>query len=220
MTKLKPTVVVFDMDGTLLKFKLNVRAAKVEILELLKNLGVSTSGISLETSVQEMINIASRQLAGKLSSEEVRRRVLEVMRKYERIASREAEAREDAMETIRELKKRGYVIAVATNTHREAAVNSLKKVGILDGIDALVTRDDVEHLKPSGDLLRKVAQIFNVEPAKILYVGDSVHDIRAAKEVGAVFIGIEGGIHSRQKLEEGSSRPVLKSLRELLDVLE
>ena len=220
LTKLKPAVVVFDMDGTLLKFKLNVRAAKSEIIELLRRLGVDTNEITLNTSVQEMINMASHQLEGKVSSEEIREKILDIMKKYERDAAEEAEAREDALEVLTEIKRRGYTIAVATNTHREAATRSLQKVGILEKIDALITRDDVANLKPSGDLLRKVAEKFNVEPSTILYIGDSVHDIQAAEKAGVLFIGIEGGIHGRKQLERGSIRPVLRELRDILEILE
>ena len=53
--QLRPAVVVFDLDGTLIVFKLNVRAAKQRIIQRLKELGLNTQGITADDSVQSII---------------------------------------------------------------------------------------------------------------------------------------------------------------------
>jgi len=54
----------------------------------------------------------------------------------------------------------------------------------------LITSDDVEHEKPAPDGLLKIAAL---RPGKkMLYVGDTVDDARAAKAASVPFIGICG----------------------------
>lgn len=216
--QLRPAVVVFDLDGTLIVFKLNVRAAKQRIIQRLKELGLNTQGITADDSVQSIITKTLGNNSG-VEREFVRREVLDVMKKFEINASAVAEPREGAAYVLQELKKRGYRVAVATNTHRDAALRALERSGLLSDIDFLATRDDVENLKPRGDILRHLLERLNVKPHDALYIGDSIHDMQAAAEAGVPFIGIEGGIHPGKELQRGSILPVLKELHGLLDYL-
>ncbi|HIQ29187.1 MAG TPA: HAD family hydrolase [Candidatus Caldiarchaeum subterraneum] len=217
--KKEPAVIVFDLDGTLIKFKLNVNAAKLDIIRTLADMGVDVSGLSTQSGVQEMINTAVKQLGDDMR-EDVKEKVLSIMRRYELEASREAEARDGVHKLLALLKERGYKIAVATNTHRAAAEEALRKTKLLEQVDALITREEVERLKPSGDLLRKVMKVFNAKPSEILFIGDSVHDAKAAKEVGVTFIGVEGGIHDGERLLQNSAKTVIKQPLELMKILE
>ncbi len=218
MERLKPKVIIFDLDGTLVKFKLNVNAAKLDIIKLLRQLGVDVAGFTIHTGVQEMINEAVKQL-GEDKEKSIREKVLSIMEKYESIAASQAEARDGAETLLKKLRERGYKIIVATNTNKEAARKSLEKANLIHLIDDLITRNDAERLKPSGDILRKVLERFSITPEQAVYIGDSIHDVMAAKEVGIPFIGLEGGIHSRSQLIENSAKIVLKNPVELLEFL-
>tara|TARA_Y100000310_G_scaffold23743_1_gene22790 strand:- start:389 stop:706 length:318 start_codon:yes stop_codon:yes gene_type:complete len=49
------------------------------------------------------------------------------------------------------------------------------------------------------DGLRGLCEDMNVKPDKLLYLGDTVFDIRAGKEVGVRTAGVCTGYHSRER---------------------
>jgi phosphoglycolate phosphatase-like HAD superfamily hydrolase len=51
-------------------------------------------------------------------------------------------------------------------------------------------------------------------------VGDSIHDLQAAREAGVAFIGVEGGVHTRLDLEAAGCSTVIREPLELLHYLE
>ena len=57
----------------------------------------------------------------------------------------------------------------------------------------VLTRDDVENVKPHPGHLRKALEILGCEPAYALMVGDHPMDIQVGKSVGTLTAGVAGG---------------------------
>ncbi len=209
------SIVVFDLDGTLVELKLDINTIKKRIAEIANHLGIEMHD---KESIQELIEKANLTLSG----EEYRRfreQVFELMAENEKRAAENAKAREDIAYILEKMKKLGYRLAVVTNTHRSAAVESLTKTGLIQFFDAIVTRDDVERMKPRPDLLLKVSEKMKTTPNNIIYVGDSINDYRAAVEAGARFIGLEGGLHSREQMLSAGVKEIVSNPMELLNHL-
>ena len=95
-----------------------------------------------------------------------------------------------AHELLRELDRRNIPAAVATSTHREAALAHLKKAGLLDLLATVVTRDDVEHGKPHPDSFLTAARRLEVDPTTCWALEDSHNGVRAAHAAGLATIMI------------------------------
>ncbi|MEM3032407.1 MAG: HAD-IA family hydrolase [Nitrososphaerota archaeon] len=214
----RPSIIVFDLDGTLIEFRLELSEAKRRIVETMLSMGMPAEAVSVKDSIQTLIQKSELHL-GVDRSKALKAHVLEIMREYEIRAASRSTPRRGVNELLYELKKNGYRLAVATNTHREAAILSLSRAGIIGHLEVVLTRDDVDNLKPRGDVLLKVLELMNTDPADALYVGDSVHDLQAARETGVRFIGIEGGEHSRDDLMAAGCETVLSNPMELLNFL-
>ena len=57
----------------------------------------------------------------------------------------------------------------------------------------ILTRDDVDNVKPHPEHLRRALDIIGCEPSQALMVGDHPMDIQVGKSVGALTAGVAGG---------------------------
>lgn len=101
----------------------------------------------------------------------------------------------EVKEALKTVRGRGKKVAVLSshpteNLHEEARLYSVD--GLLDRVSGSC-RDKVEGL-------RIICSDLNEPPPCTLYVGDTIYDIRSAKEAGCRSAGICGGYHSRERL--------------------
>lgn len=103
-----------------------------------------------------------------------------------------------------------YKTAVATNrTNTMDAV--LKRYGLEDSFDLVVTAWDVEKPKPHPEALEKILAIFGCKADQMLYVGDSRVDQEAARAAGVWFAA-----YRNPDLEAHIHLPDLARLADLL----
>jgi len=93
-----------------------------------------------------------------------------------------------ALELLGHLEMLAIPKAVATSSSRAKADRHLRRVGILDRFDAIVTRDEVERGKPHPDLYLRAAKEIGVAPANCLALEDSYNGIRSASAAGVAVI--------------------------------
>ncbi|MEM1965196.1 MAG: HAD-IA family hydrolase [Candidatus Caldarchaeum sp.] len=209
------SIVVFDLDGTILELNLDLVTARKKVAEVADAFGLKMMD---KESIQELLERAEHALSPDTFTE-FRRQVLEVMVENERKAAADARPRESMVEVLNILKQHGYRLAVATNTHREAAIQSLNRSGLSNFFETLACRDDVSRMKPRPDILLKVCEKTHTSPANLIYIGDSINDFRAAVAAGARFIGIEGGVHSRGEMIAAGITEIASKPAELLNHL-
>jgi phosphoglycolate phosphatase-like HAD superfamily hydrolase len=78
-------------------------------------------------------------------------------------------------------------------------------IGGEDVVDGSTTSADVESAKPAPDLLQTAAGQHGLDPARTVAVGDTVWDVRAAKDAGFPCIALTcGGISRAELVEEGA----------------
>lgn len=100
-----------------------------------------------------------------------------------------------AVDLLKELKSKGYKVAILTRGGRDYAKLILGASGILDIFDGLVARDDYPRAeaKPSAKAMEHMCQQIGVECSEVLYVGDGTVDWRTAVNAGSQFIGVTSG---------------------------
>jgi putative hydrolase of the HAD superfamily len=92
-----------------------------------------------------------------------------------------------AVETLRELRQRGYPLGLLSNTWWAAEWHDadLATHGLAEFLDAVVYTSDLPHSKPHPSVFLEVAGRLGVEPAACVMVGDrQVDDISGAVRVG------------------------------------
>lgn len=88
------------------------------------------------------------------------------------------------------LKRAGIPTAVATSTARTTAEAQLRRAGIIDSFNALVTRTDVSRGKPDPETFLKAAELLKAHPSNCLALEDSHNGVRAAAAAGMATIMI------------------------------
>jgi len=108
-----------------------------------------------------------------------------------------------------------------TAGHRDVVEDQLQRFGISGLLPIRVFGNDDVASKPHPEpLLRALGQLERadrVEAAR--YVGDVPDDMRMARAVGALGIGIESSIGTREELRRAGATAVYRSVAEFVDDL-
>ncbi len=103
-----------------------------------------------------------------------------------------AELYPGTLEVLRQLKARGYKLAVATNKSHDNAIAILRHFGVADHCDVMLGSDLGGKLK-KVDIIRECMKELQVGPGECVYIGDSEFDLEGAEEAGMDFIGVTYG---------------------------
>lgn len=85
---------------------------------------------------------------------------------------------------LAELEQRGYKLGVVTSKALRAARRALEMYGLQRYLPLGVYHDDTEKHKPDPAPLLEAARRAGRSPSAVLYVGDSIHDVAAARAAG------------------------------------
>lgn len=122
-------------------------------------------------------------------------------------------------ETIPELFRRGFRLAVASTKSRREIIAILEHLGLARYFEAFCGSDEVARAKPAPDSLFRVMEATGVKPEQTLYFGDHVVDIQAGRAAGVRVIAIAGGPCSQADRVAAKPDAIVNSLRELLELL-
>ncbi len=87
-------------------------------------------------------------------------------------------------ETISEIKKKNIKLAIYTGKGKRTSDITLKKIGLYDYFDFMVTGTDAIEEKPSAKALLSIVEKFNLKNTDVLMIGDAPPDVIAAKGAG------------------------------------
>ena len=99
-------------------------------------------------------------------------------------------------ETLEELKKKGLILAVATNSTTNITKEVLENLGLIQFFDNVIGGNEVPHGKPEPDMLFVTLDRLGIEKDEALFIGDTEWDRKAARKADIKFIGLrtEGDI--------------------------
>jgi phosphoglycolate phosphatase len=89
--------------------------------------------------------------------------------------------------TLSALRQRKILTAICTN-RTTSMKHVMEKFGLRTYFDMVVTALDVEHPKPHGESVEKIASALNLKKEEILFVGDSDVDKKTAEASGVSFV--------------------------------
>jgi pyrophosphatase PpaX len=125
------------------------------------------------------------------------------------------------LEGLEKLKK--YTIALNTSSSREEFDGKFSERKDLLEIfgSRIVTRSDVENLKPSPESIFKISQMTNIPPNRCVMVGDMPVDIECGKSAGCCTIAVLCGYFNKELLTDLPDQPdfVFNDVLDLADHL-
>ena len=207
---------VFDWDGTLVYFKIDIISARRDTIEILKKYGVPESVLSLGQPILKMIEKAIPYIHSQDDSDSKIMRMLkdidEAVEKYEVEAANKTSLIPGAVELLQKLKNIGFKLGVFTLNKNFVVTSLLNRLGIRSIFDVVVARDDTTRPKPDPEHLHKTLSLLGVKAEETIVVGDHPNDIISAKSVGAKSIGVLSSGHSAEELKSVGADLVLKDV--------
>jgi phosphoglycolate phosphatase len=212
--------ILLDLDGVIIRSTFKANKAKRSLVEKLEKLGLDISTISVDNTFMDIMAKAERQVAEskKLDLEYLKKSMSAVLDKFDIEALSESELMDGAKSVINEL-RREVKLGLVTNSGRAGVEMALEKFGLSGSFDVIVTRNDVERIKPSGESVKKAVSALGYAPKEVAYVGDSWADVAAAKNAGVIAIAIVGGISLSEKILQASPDVIISSLGELSGII-
>ena len=124
-------------------------------------------------------------------------------------------------ESLQRLSDAGFVMGLVTAGHREVVEGQLERSGIGDFLPSRVFGNDPIAVKPHPDpLLRVLDELGRSHRiATARYVGDVPDDMRMARAVGSLGIGIESTIGTRDDLLAAGASEVYPGVAEFVEEL-
>ncbi|MCW3992451.1 MAG: HAD family hydrolase [Candidatus Bathyarchaeota archaeon] len=216
--------VVFDLDGTLIRSKIDFEAMRRRVVEVLVASGAPAGDLDQSRRVWEIVMGGESKLKEMGLPSETRclimRRITEALNAVELEAVDSVEPTAHALEALEALRGRGLRIGVATRSCNAYATQSLELTDLAGYVDVLLARDDVEHPKPDARHLLQVVEALGPSPGSVVFVGDTTTDLKTAEEAGIAFIGFLRDDDWGRRLREAGCGLIIDDLRKIADLVE
>ena len=121
---------------------------------------------------------------------------------------------------LNDFRKYVQYLAIFTGKSRYTNTISLEELDITDCFDLIYTGSDVENSKPHPDALFLILEDLDLNPDKVIFVGDSHLDIIAGKAAGILTAGAEWGAVELEKLLQSQPDHVFKTPNDFIKFIE
>ena len=123
---------------------------------------------------------------------------------------------DEVVDTVAELRGRGHELAIVTSKSEYLSLRALTQVGLARLIDTIVGCDASTRHKPDPEPVRIALHRLDCAPTDAIFVGDSIHDIRAGNAAGVRSAAALWGPFDRPDLEPGNPSTWLERISDLL----
>jgi len=189
MAKKPIKAIVWDLDGTLIHFKIDFIKARKEAIKVFQKYGVPNSLLSIKFKALDNVQIAKGFFKSENFSELKIKKIMyeanSAIAKIEYDAAVNATMVEGINEVLEFSKNQHLKQAIFTYNTRENAEISLIKVNLLHYFDVIIGRDNIDNPKPHPDHLNLICEKLSVKTSEVAVIGDMGRDIEAALNIGA-----------------------------------
>ena len=216
----KYSVVLFDLDGTLLD-TLDDLAAAV-------NVTLERHGLPHRTTAEVRAFIGNgiaKLMERAVGAENLCRfdmaQVLQDFRTYYFAHCEERTAPyAGVMDVLATLRDSGVRVGVVSNK-ADFAVQKLCKAYFGDLVEAAIGENEAEgrKKKPAPDTIFDAMRMLGATASDVVYVGDSEVDILTAKNAGVDCVSVSWGMKEKEFLLENGATVLVEEVKDLLDVL-
>lgn len=215
-----PKIIIIDLDGTLIKFKIDYLNARKEALLLIKKYSFLQN---LDFTLNDSIFFMDRKIKKFLNKnglyedayKEIHDKLVSILERYEMDSAKKAILLPFVKETLAQMKDMGWTLILFTADGENAMNVIVDKTGIKDFFDVMISRGESMEVKPHPNHIKSVISTIKSSPNEIIVVGDSVADMKSGKHIGAITVGVTSGLDSPKKLAKVNVDYLIESIAEL-----
>ncbi len=214
MPGVKPAAVLFDLDGTLIDtvpFVLACQRHAFHGRSLAPTDAQWVAGMGTPLHVQ-MAEFAE-------GPEDVQALVARYRKFWNEHHDRMTRCFPGVLETVSALSAAGHPMGIVTAKTEHGALRSLRLTGLLPFLGAVVCADSCARCKPHPEPVLLALQRLGAPAERAVMLGDSVHDLVAARAAGVAPLAAGWGAVSSGELLAAGALRVLRDIRELPAVL-
>jgi phosphoglycolate phosphatase len=190
--------VVFDLDGTLADTArdlipvLNRTVAAAGVRAVGPEQIRTVAGNGARAMIERAFALSGIRLTPNLHDSLFRRFLAD----YEANIAANTVLYDDVEAALSKLAQAGHPLAVCTNKPVAMARLLLEKLGIAHRFGAIAGGDSFDFRKPDPRHLTETIRLAGALPSRAIMVGDSLTDIRAARQAGVPVIAVDWGYSS------------------------
>ena len=209
---------VFDFDGTLARLNIDFGDMRAKILALISAFDIPREPFA-HLHVLEMIDAATLCL----SERSPREASLFFAAAHAQVMQIELAAADDGAlfdhtrGLLDDLGQRSIKTAVITRNCRRAVLKVFPDIDHYCPV--LLTRNDIDRVKPHRGHLTTALQLLDVPPAEAAMVGDHPMDIQLGREAGTYTIGVLTGHSTRELLLQAKADVIVNNISDILGII-
>ena len=123
------------------------------------------------------------------------------------------------VETVAALSAAGHPMAIVTAKTERGALRTLRHIGLLPYMGAVVGADSCARCKPDPEPVLLALARIGADPVRAVLLGDAIHDVAAARGAGVRALAAGWGAGAPADLLAAGAQRVLSDIRDLPDVL-
>ena len=208
-----PEAVIFDMDGVLVDSEpihyeienILFRKLGINVSDFLHRTYLGTSSDFMYSDIKMKFNLPDSLIDIVLLGESFSCEYFSNLK--------EIPLNEGVIKLLKEIKKSGCKLAVATSSSPAIANILLNKCKIFSYFDAIVTTNEAGKSKPAPDVYLLAAQKIGITPSGCIVFEDSPNGLKAAKEAGMYCVAIQSNSEFIKELADADF--LIRSFREI-----
>ena len=183
---------IFDIDGTILD-SMHIWIKPLE--DIFKKYGYDLNKIPKEKKGEiealpfyDMCEFLAENIARDMTKD----KVIEYFEQtIENAYANDLLPKNGAVDFLKDLKKKGYILSVASSTDYKYLEKALKRIEIFDLFDFVATPDTIGYNKSEKDFWEYSIKKHGKSPDNLILFDDALYAIKAAKREGIKTIGIK-----------------------------
>lgn len=189
--------VIFDFDGVINNFPEIIWRERATFLQKRYNVTLAQKDLEhlLGLTMNDQVEYIKKNHKIALSIEDLKKHRESIFSLLEK----ELKVMPGIKNLLRQLKKKGIKIAIASNKTRALLEEELPKLKLASSFDLIVAKEDAEKPKPDPEMFLLTVKRLNVSPKNCVVIEDAIHGVGAAKKAGMYAVGVCSSFHNSFK---------------------